>query len=76
MYTSYFALTKKLLENGYKNLVAISGYLPNFYSVQMQNDKRLTRCIELSPKKEWQEPTIEIEKDSYRSYGRNYSVSE
>ena len=24
---------------------------------------------------EWQEPTIEIEKDSYRSYGRNYTAS-
>ena len=31
---------------------------------------------QLCPKEEWQEPTIEIEKYSYRSYGRNYSVSE
>jgi len=23
--------------------------------------------------KQWEEPTIEIEKDSYRSYGRNYN---
>lgn len=28
---------------------------------------------QLTHKKEWQEPTIEIEKDSYRSYGRNYT---
>jgi tRNA (guanine-N7-)-methyltransferase len=29
---------------------------------------------QLTPLKEWSEPTIEIEKDSYRSYGRNYTV--
>jgi tRNA (guanine-N7-)-methyltransferase len=29
----------------------------------------------LAPKTEWEEPTIEIEKDSYRSYGRNYVSS-
>ena len=28
---------------------------------------------QLTHKKEWQEPTIEIEKDSYRSYGRYYT---
>jgi len=30
---------------------------------------------QLSPLKYWEEPTIEIEKDSYRSYGRNYTVT-
>jgi tRNA (guanine-N7-)-methyltransferase len=30
---------------------------------------------QLTPLKEWSEPTIEIEKDSYRSYGRNYTCS-
>ena len=29
-------------------------------------------CWELEPRSPKQEPTIEIEKDSYRSYGRNY----
>lgn len=29
----------------------------------------------LSPLTQWEEPTIEIEKDSYRSYGRNYQTS-
>ncbi len=30
---------------------------------------------QLSPLTQWEEPTIEIEKDSYRSYGRNYVSS-
>ena len=30
----------------------------------------------LSPLAQWEEPTIEIEKDSYRSYGRNYQAHE
>lgn len=30
---------------------------------------------QLTPKTEWEEPDIEIEKDSYRSFGRNYHVS-
>ena len=30
---------------------------------------------QLSPLASWEEPTIEIEKDSYRSYGRNYQSS-
>lgn len=29
-------------------------------------------CWSMAPKEEWVEPTIEIEKDTYRSYGRNY----
>lgn len=29
----------------------------------------------LQPKTTWQEPTIEIEKDTYRSYGRNYNAN-
>ena len=28
---------------------------------------------QLAPLADWEEPTIEIEKDSYRSYGRNYN---
>lgn len=28
---------------------------------------------QLTPLTQWEEPTIEIEKDSYRSYGRNYN---
>jgi tRNA (guanine-N7-)-methyltransferase len=31
---------------------------------------------QLVPLTEWTEPTIEIEKDTYRSYGRNYNTSE
>ncbi len=30
---------------------------------------------QLTPLTKWEEPTIEIEKDSYRSYGRNYTTS-
>lgn len=33
-------------------------------------------CWELEPRTPKQEPTIEIEKDSYRSYGRNYQVND
>jgi len=29
---------------------------------------------QLTPLTKWEEPTIEIEKDTYRSYGRNYQV--
>ena len=53
MFTSYFAKTKILLDLGHKNLVAISGRCPDFYLKQMQTDSRLSRCIELAPKKEW-----------------------
>jgi len=31
---------------------------------------------QLTPLTRWEEPTIEIEKDSYRSYGRNYNSPE
>ena len=30
---------------------------------------------QLTPKERWEEPTIEIEKDTYRSYGRNYNTN-
>lgn len=33
-------------------------------------------CWELAPREAFKEPTIEIEKDDYRSYGRNYVVNE
>ncbi|MBO7502055.1 MAG: tRNA (guanosine(46)-N7)-methyltransferase TrmB [Paludibacteraceae bacterium] len=32
-------------------------------------------CWSLVPKTTWEEPDIEIEKDNYRSYGRNYRTS-
>ena len=32
-------------------------------------------CCELSDRSQWIEPQIDIEKDTYRSYGRNYQVS-
>lgn len=53
MKTSYFAKVSDLLNNEYNNLIAVSGYIPNFYKEQMKNDIRLHRCLELSPKKEW-----------------------
>lgn len=53
MLTSYYAKTKTLLESGHTNLVAISGYCPDFFLKQMQSDNRLSRCVELAPKKEW-----------------------
>ena len=53
MFTSYFAKTKTLLESGHANLVAISGYCPDFFLKQMQSDNRLSRCVELAPKKDW-----------------------
>ncbi len=33
-------------------------------------------CWELAPREAFEEPSIEIEKDDYRSYGRNYRVNE
>lgn len=53
MNTSYFVKTHDLLNQGYTNLIAVSGYVPEFYSEQMKLDKRLHRCLELAPKKEW-----------------------
>lgn len=53
MFTSYFAKTKKLLDSGHTNLVAISGYIPEFYSKQMETDNRLSWCKCLAPKKSW-----------------------
>lgn len=67
IFTSYFAKTKKLLESGEKNLIAISGYVPKFYSDQMQTDDRLSRCLELAPKKDWffQWKNGEIDNEKY-----------
>ena len=31
---------------------------------------------QLAPLAQWEEPTVEIEKDTYRSYGRNYNSNE
>ena len=53
IYTSYFAMTKKLLNAGFDNLVAISGSVPEFYSKQIEIDNRLKRCLEIAPKKDW-----------------------
>lgn len=33
-------------------------------------------CWELTPRKAFEEPTIEIEKDTYRSYGRSYQIND
>jgi tRNA (guanine-N7-)-methyltransferase len=33
-------------------------------------------CWRLEPRQEWREPDIEIEKDTYRSYGHNYTVKQ
>lgn len=33
-------------------------------------------CWEMQPKTDWHEPEIEIEKDTYRSYGRDYQTKQ
>lgn len=67
MFTSYYAKTDLLLNNGFNNLVAISGWIPDFYQKLMQTDKRLSRCIELAPKKDWffKWKNGEIDNDQY-----------
>lgn len=67
MFTSYYAKTNLLLNNGFNNLIAISGWIPNFYQKLMQTDKRLSRCIELAPKKDWffKWKNGEIDNDQY-----------
>ena len=53
MNTSYYVKTHELLIQGYTNLVAVSGFVPEFYSEQMKIDERLHRCLELAPKRDW-----------------------
>lgn len=58
IWTSYFAKLDKLRQLGFKDFVAVSGYVPEFYQNVMDNNpyKHLMtcrRCIELAPKKSW-----------------------
>lgn len=57
MYTSYYAQLDFLIQRGYKNFVAISGWLPEFYKELLLNNPNknisFRRCAELSPKKDW-----------------------
>jgi hypothetical protein len=57
MYTSYYAQLDSLIQQGYKNFVAISGWLPEFYQELLLNntykDISFRKYQELSPKKEW-----------------------
>jgi tRNA (guanine-N7-)-methyltransferase len=57
---------------------ANAGALQTHYEHQWL-DRGLTikfLCWRLEERDEWREPDIEIEKDTYRSYGRNYTVSQ
>ena len=49
LYTSYFAMVKKLQEAGYSNLVCIAGYAPKFY-YEMEGVRFFP---DLAPRKEW-----------------------
>jgi len=58
MKTSYFGKLEWLMSNGYKNIVAVSGYVPEFYQTLMNNHNcssniKFRRCLDLAPKKEW-----------------------
>ena len=55
LWTSYFAKIDKLCQIGFKDFVAVSGYVPNFYEHNMKDQNLFTfrRCIELAPKKYW-----------------------
>ncbi|MBR4315579.1 MAG: DUF488 family protein [Alphaproteobacteria bacterium] len=57
IYTSYYAIIKKLIKHGFTDFVAISGWIPDFYKNLMNNsnDDKITyrRIIELSPRKDW-----------------------
>ena len=62
-------------ENEENKLFVDARTLQTHYEKQWLDRGLSIKYIEwqLIHKKEWQEPTIEIEKDSYRSYGRNYT---
>ena len=55
LWTSYFAKIDKLRQLGFKDFVAVSGWIPEFYKEYMGKQHLFTfrRCIELSPKKDW-----------------------
>lgn len=52
-YTSYFSKLKSLEDLGYNNFVAVSGYIPTFYSNLMNTNNNFRRIIELAPQKAW-----------------------
>jgi tRNA (guanine-N7-)-methyltransferase len=65
------------IDNGESNMhVLDASALQTHYEKQWLDRGLTIKYIkwQLTPLKEWSEPTIEIEKDSYRSYGRNYTV--
>ena len=57
------------------SLFADARALQTHYEKQWLDRGMSIKYIEwqLAPLTQWEEPTIEIEKDSYRSYGRNYT---
>jgi tRNA (guanine-N7-)-methyltransferase len=66
------------IDNGESNMhVLDASALQTHYEKQWLDRGLTIKYIkwQLTPLKEWSEPTIEIEKDSYRSYGRNYTCS-
>lgn len=50
MKTSYFSVYKKLLEEGYKNIVSIAGKTLPQFEEQMKIDNRLKSFKQLAPK--------------------------
>ena len=58
------------------DLLADAKALQTHYEKQWLDRGLSIKYIEwqLTPLTKWEEPTIEIEKDTYRSYGRNYQV--
>ena len=58
------------------DLLADAKALQTHYEKQWLDRGLSIKYIEwqLTPLTRWEEPTIEIEKDTYRSYGRNYQV--
>ena len=62
-------------ENEVNARLADARALQTHYEKQWLDRGMRIKYIEwqLTPLTQWEEPTIEIEKDTYRSYGRNYS---
>jgi tRNA (guanine-N7-)-methyltransferase len=63
--------------SGQSSVFADARALQTHYEKQWLDRGLRIKYIEwqLTPLTQWEEPTIEIEKDSYRSYGRNYTSS-
>ena len=75
--TRVYTTTPKKPNESDKLRLADARALQTHYEKQWLDRGLTIKYLEwqLVPLTQWQEPEIDIEKDSYRSYGRNYNTS-